>query len=76
MDERTRRNHLGIWLLLLSLLGLNIALSFLDLGIFNTILTIAIAALQAFIIVTFFMYMRSAAPVPRIAAATGFSGCC
>lgn len=72
MDERTRRNHLGIWLLLLSLLGLNIALSFLDLGIFNTILTIAIAALQAFIIVTFFMYMRSAAPVPRIAAATGF----
>jgi cytochrome c oxidase subunit 4 len=72
MDERTRRNHLLVWLLLLGLLGLNIALSFLDLGIFNPILTIAIAALQAFIIVTFFMYMRSAAPVPRIAAATGF----
>ena len=45
---------------------------FLDLGILNPILTIALAALQAFIIVTFFMYMRSAAPVPRIAAATGF----
>lgn len=72
MDERTRANHLGVWLVLLGLLGLNVGLSFLDLGIFNPVLTIAIAAFQAFIIVTFFMYMRSAAPVPRIAAATGF----
>ncbi len=72
MDERTRRNHLLVWLLLLGLLGLNIASSFLDLGIFNPILTTAVAALQAFIIVTFFMSMRSAAPVPRIAAAAGF----
>ncbi|HYE34578.1 c-type cytochrome [Methylocaldum sp.] len=72
MDEGKRPNHLGVWLVLLGLLGLNIVLSFLDLGVLNPILTIAIAALQAFVIVTFFMYMRSAAPVPRIAAAIGF----
>jgi cytochrome c oxidase subunit 4 len=72
MANKKLHHHLGIWLVLLILLGLNIAGSFLDLGAFNRPLTIAIAALQAFLIIGFFMYMRTAAPVPRIAAAAGF----
>jgi cytochrome c oxidase subunit 4 len=71
MDEKIR-HHLGLWLVLLVLLGLNVAGSFVNLGSFNPALTLAIAGIQAFLIVSFFMYMRAAAPVPRIVAATGF----
>jgi caa(3)-type oxidase subunit IV len=71
MDERLR-HHLGLWLLLLFLLGLNIGCSFLNLGAFNPVLTVLIPGIQAFLIVSFFMYMREAAPVPRIVAAAGF----
>jgi cytochrome c oxidase subunit 4 len=71
MDDQLR-HHLGLWLVLLVLLALNIGGSFLDLGAFNPALTLAIAGIQAFLIVGFFMHMRAAAPVPRIAAAAGF----
>lgn len=71
MDEQLR-HHLGIWLLLLLLLGLNIAGSFANLGGLNPALTLLIAGIQAFLIVGFFMHLRTAAPVPRIVAAAGF----
>ncbi len=72
MAEPTLRHHLGIWLTLLALLGLSIASAFLELGEAKAFVTLSIAVIQAFLIVTFFMYMRKAAPVPRIAAASGF----
>lgn len=72
MDNNTLPRHIGLWLGLLFLLGLNIAGSFLNLGAFNPALALAIAGIQAFLIVSFFMYLRTAAPVPRIAAAAGF----
>jgi cytochrome c oxidase subunit 4 len=72
MDNNTLPRHIGLWLLLLLLLGVNIAGSFLNLRAFNPALTLAIAGIQAFLIVGFFMHLRTAAPVPRIAAAAGF----
>jgi cytochrome c oxidase subunit 4 len=72
MDDTRLGTYLGIWLVLLALLGVNIALSFIDLGALNAPLPLAIAAVQAFLIVSFFMYLRTGAPVVRIAAGTGF----
>lgn len=72
MDDTKLGTYLGIWLILLALLGVNIAVAFLDLGTLNAPLTVAIAAVQAFLIISFFMYLRTGAPVVRIAAGTGF----
>jgi caa(3)-type oxidase subunit IV len=72
LDNENMPRHIGLWLLLLLLLGLNIGGSFLDLGAFNPALTLLIAGIQAFLIVSFSMYMQAAAPVPRITAAAGF----
>jgi caa(3)-type oxidase subunit IV len=72
MHDTKPGTYLGIWLVLLALPGANIAVAFINLGALNAPLTVAIAAIQAFLIVSFFMYLRTGAPVARIAAGAGF----
>lgn len=63
--------YLWTWLALLALLGLNLALAF-GFPSLGPWLNIGIAALQALLIVSVFMYVRNGQSAVRIAALAGF----
>lgn len=54
---------------LLVLLAATVMLSFIELGIFNPVLNLAIAAAKAVIIATVFMHLAGPGLLPRLAAA-------
>jgi cytochrome c oxidase subunit IV len=56
---------------LLALLGLTIFAAYLNLGPFNTVVAMAIAAAKASLIALFFMHIRSAKPVVWLCAGAG-----
>ncbi|MEX2615230.1 MAG: cytochrome C oxidase subunit IV family protein [Alphaproteobacteria bacterium] len=57
---------------LMALLGLTVGFSFVELGVFNAVLNIVIAAGKATLIATLFMHLSSHGMLPRLAvAATG-----
>jgi cytochrome c oxidase subunit 4 len=56
---------------LLLLLGLTVAMSFVDLGGFSFPLAIGIAAAKAILVVWFFMEVRHSGPVIHVAATAG-----
>lgn len=60
------------WLVALALLALTVFVASQPLGEWNTSLAIAIATLQALLILAFFMHLRRAGALKRLAAATGY----
>jgi cytochrome c oxidase subunit IV len=67
MKTETRR-LLGIWLLLVLLLAVTVGTAFIDLGVRNAPLNLAIAALKALLIAASFMHLARDATVLRLAA--------
>jgi cytochrome c oxidase subunit 4 len=47
-----------IWIVLLCLTGITAAVSFVDLGPFNTIVALVIATVKALLVVLFFMHVK------------------
>jgi cytochrome c oxidase subunit 4 len=66
------RTYVLIWVALISLLLFTLGSAFLPLGGLNSALNLAIAAAKAFLVMFFFMHLRSAHYALRIAAAVGF----
>jgi cytochrome c oxidase subunit 4 len=50
--------YYGIWITLLILTGVTAAVSFVDLGPFNTIVALTIASIKAVLVVLFFMHVK------------------
>jgi cytochrome c oxidase subunit 4 len=68
----TRATFLVVWLSALVLLGINIGISRLDLGPFKTVPIMLIAATQALLILWFFLHVRRASALVRLAAFAAF----
>ena len=59
------------WLGLMLLLGLTLASSYVPMGIWNTVANMAISCAKALLIAAFFMHLRQAGALVRLAAAVG-----
>jgi cytochrome c oxidase subunit 4 len=59
------------WLALMVLLGLTFASSYVPMGPWNTVANTGISCAKALLIAVFFMHLRNAGPLLRIAALTG-----
>jgi len=57
---------------LLTLLAITVAAAYLNLGRFNTVVALGIAAVKALLILVFFMNLRQERSLFWLAAATGF----
>lgn len=64
------RRDILVWATLLVLLLLSFASAWLRLGIWNGVIGLGIAAVKALLVALFFMRLRHASAMPRIAAAT------
>jgi cytochrome c oxidase subunit 4 len=61
---------LAVWVILLVLLGLTTASSYMSLGIGNTLINLVIAIMKIGLIVLFFMHLLRSDAAVRLAAAT------
>jgi len=64
--------YLVVWLALLTLLALTVALSYIHLGWFNVVATVAIAAAKAVIIIMYFMHVRYSPRLVWVFVGAGF----
>ena len=77
-SEPTTENHAStkiyyqIFAALLLLLALTVGVSYVDLGVFNEVIALAIAAAKALLVLLFFMHVRSSSRVTWLFAAAGF----
>jgi cytochrome c oxidase subunit 4 len=67
--RRDFRRSVAVWGALLVLLLLTFGSAFLRLGPWNGVLNLAIAAIKALLVATFFMHLRNAGALHRLAAA-------
>jgi cytochrome c oxidase subunit IV len=68
MSERPQAIFVLVYLGLLALLGANLAVAHLQLGVWNPVLILGIAAGMAFLIVWFQMEVRAGSPLVRLFA--------
>jgi cytochrome c oxidase subunit IV len=66
------RTYVLVWAALMCLLGLTLGSAFLPLGSLNSAINLIISVAKALLVAFFFMHLRSAHYVLRIAAAAGF----
>lgn len=71
MTSSTRQNSLALVVLLL-LLGVTVAMAYLDIGVWHTPAAMLIAVAKAVLILLLFMNLRRERGVILLAAATGF----
>ncbi|MFL6514580.1 MAG: cytochrome C oxidase subunit IV family protein [Chthoniobacterales bacterium] len=71
MNQPSKRTYLLNGAALLALLGSTIGVAYLNLGPFNTIAAMAVAATKAALIALFFMHLRYSKPVVWICAGAG-----
>ncbi len=64
--------YVWTWLALLVLLAANVALAFLDLGVFQAMARLAVPLVQVFLIVSVFMYRRAESALLKLASVAGF----
>jgi cytochrome c oxidase subunit 4 len=69
--EVSEKTNFVILLALLALTALTVWVAFLDLGRLNNFVAIGIACLKSFLVMWFFMHVKFATPVVRIAILTG-----
>ena len=72
MSAENIKTLLWTYLALMALLALTAGSAFIEMGIFNPILNIGIAAAKTILIVLFFMHLKSGSSVVRLAAGAGF----
>jgi cytochrome c oxidase subunit 4 len=65
------RYELAIWLMLMAFVGINLGVSFIPLGQINFAVNELISTIMMLIVAIFFMHLRSAANLLRLAAGTG-----
>jgi len=66
------RTYVLVWVALICLLLLTLGSAYVKLGALNSAINLVIAAAKALLVVFFFMHLRSAHYMLRIAAAAGF----
>jgi cytochrome c oxidase subunit 4 len=66
------RTYVFVWIALIGLLLLSLGSAYIRLGALNSAINIAIAIGKALLVMLFFMHLRSAHYMLRIAAAAGF----
>ncbi|WP_168204797.1 cytochrome C oxidase subunit IV family protein [Noviherbaspirillum sp. UKPF54] len=66
--RETIRNSLLVWAALIVLLLITFGSAYLKLGAWNSVLNLAIAAVKAALVAVFFMHLRGAPALLRIAA--------
>lgn len=60
------RIYVIIWVALLCLTGLTTGVAYIDLGVFNTVVALAIAVAKMMLVVLFFMHVKYITGMPRI----------
>jgi cytochrome c oxidase subunit 4 len=68
----TPRGYVLVFLALLALLALTVAVAYLDLGIWSTVLAILIASTKALLVILYFMHVRYSDHLTWLYAAVGF----
>jgi len=68
----TLRSYVLVWVALIGLLLMTLGSAYVPLGPMNSAVNLAIAAIKALLVAFFFMHLRSAHYMLRIAAAAGF----
>ncbi len=84
MTEKTQETHqdaevhvvkppiyLAIFLTLLALTALTTGISFIDLGVFNAVIALAIACFKASLVVLFFMHLHYSSRLLKLTVAAG-----
>jgi cytochrome c oxidase subunit IV len=74
MAERDHASVVGlvtVYVLLLALLAVSLAVTYVDLGVFNAVANLGIAALQAGLIMAVFMGLRWSSSLVRVTAIGG-----
>ena len=66
------RAYVFVYLGLLVLLAATIGAARIDLGVFNTVIAIIIAATKAVLVILFFMHVRGSDPLTRVFVVLGF----
>ena len=51
--------YVAVWIVLLALTGATVAVSYLDLGVFNVVVALIIASAKASLVALFFMHLKS-----------------
>ena len=64
--------YLKVFLSLMVLTVLTVTVSFMDLGALNTLVALAIALVKAYLVIIFFMHVKSADSLTRLFVAAGF----
>ncbi len=71
-NHTSTKIYYQIFAALLILLALTVGVSYVDLGVFNEVIALAIAAAKALLVILFFMHMRSSSRLTWLFAAAGF----
>jgi cytochrome c oxidase subunit IV len=64
--------YVGVFLALIALTALTTGVAYIDLGRWNTVAALAIAVIKMLLVVLFFMHVKYAAGLTRIAILAGF----
>jgi cytochrome c oxidase subunit 4 len=62
-------NYLIIFTLLLLLTAATVGVAFIDLGVFNTVMALAIASVKAMLVILYFMHLKFSPSQTKLAAA-------
>lgn len=60
------RLYIGVWVTLLIFTGLTTGVAYIDLGVFNTVVALAIAVAKMLLVVLFFMHVKYTTGIPRV----------
>ena len=71
-DHPGPKVYVIIWLALMICTAITVGAAFLELGIFNPIVALAIAVFKAVIVVLFFMHIRYSSKLVKFTVAAGF----
>ncbi|HJZ77244.1 MAG TPA: cytochrome C oxidase subunit IV family protein [Vicinamibacterales bacterium] len=71
MTAPSLRSYVSVFAILLALTGLTTAVAYVDLGVFNPIVALAIASAKALLVALFFMHLVDAKHRTKLVAAAG-----
>jgi cytochrome c oxidase subunit IV len=66
------KHYVGTWAILLVLTGATVGVAYLDLGIANDLVALAIAVGKALLVLLFFMHVKESTRLTKLTVAAGF----
>ena len=66
------KNYFIVFAILIALTGLTTTMAYIDLGMFNIVITLMIAGIKTTLILLFFMHVRHSVNLVRVFLVTGF----